>query len=983
MECGTSLFPGFLRDSGSICALLFNSSGMIVSANDFFLKLYGYDSVSGVEQKLIFHSEDIPVLNEALIDCKRIGSGSSSRILRLFSLSHSTYGIGPWEFSPYESIGFTGVLAVSGSGFRPYIAPKDFSDSLIHDENLQIKNQLSLLILDKDFWIEEIRGITFSIFGLSPDTLIGKKLDAIIPPSDLQRFEAFLQDEEVSAFELYDFHVSRWIGLFVERTFEGYRMLVRDITLSVHQRLVKELKQLFLRSSFVGVDFREVILELRLKMQAVFPEMNPVALFCQDFEEKKFEVLADLDLNETLADVSADYFMDLVPVRDIRDIKKNVRVIEDLSEEGYLSGILNSGGQSFKSLWAFPFCEQSGHCLGIFLMFFKNPVRASAEELDFLIQVNETFHILLDFLATKKNLLSTEKDFQLLVENSQNLIFKVSSEGEVVFVSPRWEDELQYSKHEIIGRQFLSFIHPGDIEKVYGQIKQAMEGEGKIHDLEARILRKDGGQIWFKFKVKLILDGQGKLKEVMGTAANIHHLKTLADQLRVERDFFRMVIDHLPIILAVKDRGGFFQLGNQTLADYYGISVLDFEGKKDEDFAQVAEEAENFRKDDLAVFESKQSILIEEEPISLANKERRWLKTRKIPLLDDTGEVKQVLVLAEDITEVKAAKDELWKKDQLLSSVMATQQEMLCRFLPDTTLLFVNEAFSRTFGVPVEELVGLRILDISPADLSTEVIELLSKINQENPHYTQLYLIGLKEGREAWQEWSYTGVFDGQGQMLEVQATGREVTDRILAEKALRESEALFRSVFEGNAYPIWLVSKSSGKVVDVNPTFLEQYGYAKDLVVGKDHKGFFSDSLLLQERDKCLKGNKRFFGHLQLIAADGQLKDTEAFASVIGRNDEELIFEILLDMTESLRQQRKAERQDKVLDDIAWVQSHVVRAPLAKILGICNLIKSEELGQDELNYWLSQLYKVSLEMDKAIRDVAKLTDKAKREREV
>ena len=982
MELNAGFLPVFLRNSSSICALLFDSYGSIHEVNERFFHAYGYGGDTVLDPEAIFHPEDIFLLNEAVQGRLEEKTGSIHQILRLFSKSHIAYGIGTWEFSYFESLGFTGVLAISGSGFRPYIEPKSYA---LGESQGQKTNPGGLLLLDRDFRIVDSRGFNSFVFGFGSGTLLGEKLHHIIPPADLERFEAYLLelDRGGSIFELYDPFASRWMGLFVEDTGEGYRLLVKDITLLVYQRLIKDLQHLFFRSSFGGKDLRQVLQDLGGKMQRVFPGMVPATLFCLGLKEREFEVMAEYALKEALGALPAERFMELVPVKDVREIRRNIQVIDNIGEEAYLAEVLRESGLNFSSLWAFPFCDQSGHCLGIFFMFFKNPVKASVEELEFLIQVSETFQLLLDFLATKKSLDASEKDFQLLVENSQNLIYKVSSEGEVVFVSPRWQEETGFATHEIVGRQFLSFIHPEDVAQIYLNIQKAMEGDGKIRRLEARILRRNGEQVWFKFKGKVLLDEEGKLKEVMGTAANIHDLKTLADQLKGERDFFRKIIDHLPIILAVKDREGIFQLGNQTLADYYGISVSDIEGKKDGDFAHVPEEAERFRRDDLTVFESKQPILIEEEPISLSNRETRWLKTNKVPLLDESGEVKQVLVLAEDITEIKAAKDELWKKDQLLSSVMATQQELLCRFLPDTTLLFVNEAFSRTFGVPAEDLVGLKISDISPADLSDELIQLLANINQENPNHTHLFLVGLKEGREAWQEWSYTGVFDGQGQMLEVQATGREVTDRILAEKALRESESLFRSVFESNAYPIWLISKSSGKVVDVNRTFLEQYGYAKDQVVGKDHKGFFPDSELLQERDACLGDNKRFLGLLQLHASDGQLKDTEVFASVIGRNDEELIFEILLDMTESLRQQRKAERQDKVLDDIAWVQSHVVRAPLAKILGICNLIKSEELGREELRYWLSQLYKVSLDMDEAIRDVAKLTDKAKQEREV
>lgn len=68
-------------------------------------------------------------------------------------------------------------------------------------------------------------------------------------------------------------------------------------------------------------------------------------------------------------------------------------------------------------------------------------------------------------------------------------------------------------------------------------------------------------------------------------------------------------------------------------------------------------------------------------------------------------------------------------------------------------------------------------------------------------------------------------------------------------------------------------------------------------------------------------------------------------------------------------------EEQNKKLRNIAWTQSHVVRAPLARILGIINLIESEKDNLDNLMFWLTQLRTSSNEMDDIVR---KITEEAK-----
>lgn len=67
-------------------------------------------------------------------------------------------------------------------------------------------------------------------------------------------------------------------------------------------------------------------------------------------------------------------------------------------------------------------------------------------------------------------------------------------------------------------------------------------------------------------------------------------------------------------------------------------------------------------------------------------------------------------------------------------------------------------------------------------------------------------------------------------------------------------------------------------------------------------------------------------------------------------------------------------EEQNKKLRNIAWTQSHVVRAPLARILGIINVIETEKDSFDDLLFWLSQLRVSCDEMDEIVK---KITEEA------
>jgi light-regulated signal transduction histidine kinase (bacteriophytochrome) len=80
-------------------------------------------------------------------------------------------------------------------------------------------------------------------------------------------------------------------------------------------------------------------------------------------------------------------------------------------------------------------------------------------------------------------------------------------------------------------------------------------------------------------------------------------------------------------------------------------------------------------------------------------------------------------------------------------------------------------------------------------------------------------------------------------------------------------------------------------------------------------------------------------------------------------------------DVTEKLRHTQIIENQNRRLKEIAWAQSHVVRAPLSRMLGLIDLIKNDIVKPEELNEFIGHLEFSALEIDKVIRKIVKKTE--------
>jgi len=120
--------------------------------------------------------------------------------------------------------------------------------------------------------------------------------------------------------------------------------------------------------------------------------------------------------------------------------------------------------------------------------------------------------------------------------------------------------------------------------------------------------------------------------------------------------------------------------------------------------------------------------------------------------------------------------EKLRMTERFLRSILETQEDLLCRFLPDTTLTYVNEPYCRMFGRTAEELLGTRFLDLIPRDSRTGVREMLSRLSASNRSVTYNHEVTLSRGRTGWQEWTDTAIIGGNGKVVEIQSTGRDIT---------------------------------------------------------------------------------------------------------------------------------------------------------------------------------------------------------------
>jgi len=128
-----------------------------------------------------------------------------------------------------------------------------------------------------------------------------------------------------------------------------------------------------------------------------------------------------------------------------------------------------------------------------------------------------------------------------------------------------------------------------------------------------------------------------------------------------------------------------------------------------------------------------------------------------------------------DTTSQKQLEKSIIENKKRYQLIVDTQQEMICHYLPDTTLVFVNQAYCRTFGMSEAELIGRKFLEHTPSDYREKLVAIISSLTPQQPVITHEHQAVLPDGTLCWQEWTDQAIFNEAGELVEYQAVGRDI----------------------------------------------------------------------------------------------------------------------------------------------------------------------------------------------------------------
>jgi diguanylate cyclase (GGDEF)-like protein/PAS domain S-box-containing protein len=153
-----------------------------------------------------------------------------------------------------------------------------------------------------------------------------------------------------------------------------------------------------------------------------------------------------------------------------------------------------------------------------------------------------------------------------------------------------------------------------------------------------------------------------------------------------------------------------------------------------------------------------------------------------------------------DVTERKRLEESLRSNQALYLGIVEDQIDPVCRWLPDTTLTFVNEAYCEYFGLSRGETLGKRFETWIPEESRAIVRDVVDElVRGRSSTAVREELNCTCEGKRRWMAWVYRPVKVEEGRVVEIQSVGRDITALKEAEEALARANGELTEQLERN----------------------------------------------------------------------------------------------------------------------------------------------------------------------------------------
>jgi PAS domain S-box-containing protein len=495
--------------------------------------------------------------------------------------------------------------------------------------------------------------------------------------------------------------------------------------------------------------------------------------------------------------------------------------------------------------------------------------------------------------------------------------------------------------------------------------EEFLQNNLKMINIETMEYDKQGNQKYFRNNYVGIVNNK-MLVEIWGTQQDITEQKKANEAIKESEKRFRSLFEHSAMGVAqIYTGSGKFYRVNKKYASILGYKMnemLDLTFQKITHPDDYEKDKDNMRK----LREGSINEFSVEKRYFHKNGSIVWVDVTVSPLWEPNEKKEFHMAVAEDITEKRKAQIALRESAEQYRLLFAGNPNPMFVWDRETfKFLDANEAAVNHYGYSHKEFLEMTIKDIRPKEDIPAMMKVVSRLDDGITRSTG-YRHKKKNGEIIHVEVTSNSVLFNNRQAEVVVVY--DITEKHIAEQALKESEQKFRSVF-ADSHDCIYVASVDGKLININDAGLQLFKINRDEVDETNVAELYSKT---EDRLKFIeKINRKGFVKDYSV----KLKDTMNFeldclitASVKKDADGKILSYqgIIRDITEQKKSEKElvlakeqAERANRVKTEFLAQMSHEIRTPINTLLSFSSLIREElqeHLTEDLKQYFQFQL---------------------------
>ena len=521
-----------------------------------------------------------------------------------------------------------------------------------------------------------------------------------------------------------------------------------------------------------------------------------------------------------------------------------------------------------------------------------------------------------DHKETNANFLKTKTRLEYLMKFSPAIIYSCEPYGDfpTTFITENVKDKTGHDVHDFLNNPsfWIDCIYPNDKQRVVRNFEDIVQKE---HYREIyRFKHKDGSILWMLDEAILFRDDQGNPIEIVGYWTDITKQKEAEERLKQSEEQFRSLVTNIPAVAWVSDREGNTNYISPNVERVYGFTPEEiYQSGNQLWFGRIHPDDVERVKESYKFLFARGSSFDEEYRIQKKNKQWIWIHDSAFSVYEKDG-TQLVYGVFSDITDHKKVEKRLRESEEKYRSLFENIPIGLYRSTPDHQFLAANPTFIKQIGLSSFE----ELLSVDPNKLAKrrnyERRRFLDEINVTGEVKGLESELIQSDGTSVHIRENARAIRDASGNVICYEGSVEDITNHVLAEKALRESEERYRSLVD-NLSDIVVEIDSEGKFTFISPQVIEVLGYQPEEEIGKSGFDFIHPDDMeraLEVFQEVLAGRRSYNFEYRARHKDGHYVPISVSGRIIEENDDFKLISILRNITHSKIAEEKLQRSEE-----------------------------------------------------------------------